>query len=114
MSPVSEARQALKGSVVSQTLLFYIGARGRWRAAGAIMSCIMCAASGPCCCRYLISQHPEVEAKLVAELDAAGLLVAPGRPQPRPMEYADLGRLTYLSWVCKVCSLLSSYPNRAA
>lgn len=40
--------------------------------------------------------------KLVAELDAAGLLVTGERPQPRPMVYADLGRLTYLSWVCKV------------
>lgn len=36
------------------------------------------------------------------ELDAAGLLVTPERPKPRAMEYADLGRLTYLSWVCKV------------
>ncbi len=44
----------------------------------------------------------------MAELDAAGLLVAPGSPQPQPMEYADLGRLTYLSWVCKVCR--SSIP----
>ena len=55
--------------------------------------------------RYLISQHPEVEARLAAELDAAGLLVTPGRPQPRPLEHADLGRLTYLSWVCKVRGL---------
>ena len=52
--------------------------------------------------RYTIQQHPEVEAKLLAELDAAGLLVTADRPHPRPMEYADLGRLTYLTWVCKV------------
>lgn len=52
--------------------------------------------------RYLLSQHPEVEAKLAAELDAAGLLVTPERPNPRPMEFGDLAALTYLSWVCKV------------
>lgn len=55
-----------------------------------------------CLHRYLISQHPEVEAKLVAELDQAGLLVTPQRPHPRPMAYSDLAALTYLSWVCKV------------
>ena len=54
------------------------------------------------CPRYLIWKHPEVEAKLVAELDQAGLLVTRERPHPRPMEYADLSGLTYLSWVCKV------------
>ncbi|CAL5223031.1 g5486 [Coccomyxa viridis] len=50
---------------------------------------------------YLISQHPEVDAKLAAELDEAGLLVTPQRPAPRAMDYADLARLTYLGWVCK-------------
>ena len=55
--------------------------------------------------RYLIWQHPEVEARLAAELDNAGLLVTPQRPAPRAMEYADLSRLTYLSWVCKVGSV---------
>ncbi len=39
----------------------------------------------------------------MAELDNAGLLVTRERPQPRKMEFADLGKLTYLSWVCKVC-----------
>ena len=52
--------------------------------------------------RYLISQHPEVEAKLTAELDQAGLLVTADRPHPRPMQYSDLTSLTYLTWVCKV------------
>ena len=59
---------------------------------------------GPAC-RYLISQHPEVDAKLAAELDEAGLLVTPQRPAPRAMEYSDLARLTYLGWVCKVGTL---------
>ena len=52
--------------------------------------------------RYLISQHPEVEAKLVAELDQAGLLVTKERPHPRDMVYGDLSSLNYLNWVCKV------------
>ena len=56
------------------------------------------------CGRYLISQHPEVEAKLVAELDQAGLLVTQERPHPRDMAYSDLNSLTYLNWVCKVRS----------
>lgn len=50
---------------------------------------------------YLISQHPEVEAKLVAELDAAGLLATPANPKPRAVEYSDLAKLPYLGWVCK-------------
>lgn len=53
--------------------------------------------------RYLLSQHPEVERKLAQELDAAGLLVTPKRPNPRSMEFADLTALPYLSWVSKVC-----------
>ena len=63
---------------------------------------------GPRTRRYLIWQHPEVEARLAAELDDAGLLVTPQRPAPRAMEYADLSRLTYLSWVCKVGSVQPS------
>ncbi|CAL8468775.1 g8316 [Coccomyxa elongata] len=50
---------------------------------------------------YLISQHPEVEAKVTAELDSLGLLVGPSRPEPREMEYADLSKLTYLSAAIK-------------
>ena len=45
---------------------------------------------------YLLSQHPEVEAKIVAELDAAGLLASPARPNPRAIEYGDLAKLVYL------------------
>ncbi len=55
-------------------------------------------------CRYLISQHPEVEARLTAELDQAGLLVTAARPHPRTMQYSDLSSLTYLTCVCKVGS----------
>lgn len=52
--------------------------------------------------RYLLSQHPEVEAKLVQELDEAGFLATPSRPKPPTLQYSDLNQLTYLSWVCKV------------
>ncbi len=50
---------------------------------------------------YLISQHPEVEAKVVAELKGAGLLATSENPKPRAIEYADLAKLPYLGWVCK-------------
>ncbi len=53
-------------------------------------------------CRYEISRRPEVEAKVAAELDQAGLLAKPGRPHPRALEFDDLARLPYLSWACKV------------
>ena len=52
-----------------------------------------------------------MEAKLLEELDAAGLLVTADRPHPRPMEYADLGRLTYLSWVCKARAPVPALPS---
>ena len=51
---------------------------------------------------YLLSQHPEVEARLVQELDGMGLLATPDRPNPRPVAPADLGRLTYLQAIIKV------------
>ena len=38
----------------------------------------------------------------MAELDAAGLLATPQRPNPRPMELADLNKLPYFINVCKV------------
>lgn len=38
---------------------------------------------------------------MLAELDALELLVTPSRPQPRELEWADLGRLTYLQAVIK-------------
>ena len=42
---------------------------------------------------YLLACYPEVEAKVAAELDAAGLLVTPARPHPRALEFADLSNL---------------------
>ena len=57
---------------------------------------------------YLLSQHPEVEAKIVAELDAAGLLATPARPEPRRLEWADLNPLVYLQAFIK--EVLRMYP----
>ena len=62
--------------------------------------------------RYLISQHPEVEKKLVEELDKNGFLATAGQPKPVRMQYSDLSKLTYLSWVCKVCCLLPLASSR--
>ena len=50
----------------------------------------------------MITQHPEVERKVLAELDAHGLLVTPDRPNPRPLEWDDLGKLTYTNNCIKV------------
>lgn len=52
--------------------------------------------------RYMLSQHPEVERRVAEELDALGLLAKPGRPRPRPAEFADIARLTYLKCIIKV------------
>ncbi len=60
-------------------------------------------------CRFEVSQAPEVERKLMEELDAAGLLVTAARPNPRDLEYADLAKLPYLAAVMKAStSTLSS------
>ncbi len=60
--------------------------------------------------RYALSQHPEVEARVVQELDALGLLVTPDRHHTRKPEYADIARLTYLKCVIKVRCCLSILP----
>ncbi len=52
--------------------------------------------------RYLISQHPEVEAGIMEELDSLELTITPERPNPRPMVYADLSKMVYLNAVIKV------------
>ena len=56
------------------------------------------------CCRYTVSQHPKVEAKIVAELQRLGLMPTAEQPQPRDLEYADMSELTYLQAVVKVRS----------
>ncbi|KAK9834011.1 hypothetical protein WJX81_002816 [Elliptochloris bilobata] len=45
---------------------------------------------------FLLGKHPEAMARLEAELDAAGLLVTPERPQPRTFTYADISKLPWL------------------
>lgn len=52
--------------------------------------------------RYLISQHPEVEAKILGELALMELAITPERPLPRPLIYPDLPKLTYLQAVIQV------------
>lgn len=49
-----------------------------------------------------MSQHPEVEARVVSELDSLGLLATRERPQPRALQFEDLGKLAYLNLVIKV------------
>ena len=39
-----------------------------------------------------MSQHPEVENKIIAELDSLGLSITAERPHPRKMTFADLGK----------------------
>lgn len=56
-------------------------------------------------CRYLVSQHPEVEGKILQELDEAGLLTSAQRPQPRKLTRDDVSspqHLPYLKAVLKV------------
>ena len=52
-------------------------------------------------CRYFVSQHPEVERKIEAELDSLEFLVTSNRKTPRRLEYADLSKLPYLSGAIK-------------
>lgn len=47
---------------------------------------------------YLLAKHPDVEARLVQELDSLGLLVKPGQTSPeRALTWEDLGQMTYLN-----------------
>lgn len=43
----------------------------------------------------MISQHDAVETKVVAELQALGLMPTAGQPQSRMMDYDDIARLVY-------------------
>ncbi len=58
----------------------------------------------------MISMHPEVEKKVLAELDAHSLLVTQARPKPRPLEWEDLGRLSYMNNCIKVPPLCPFLP----
>ena len=51
--------------------------------------------------RYLISQHPEVEQRILEELAQHQLMAGP-HSSARAIQYEDLGRLTYLNCVIKV------------
>ena len=60
--------------------------------------------------RYLLSQNPEAEAHIVAELRELGLLATPEQPHPRALEYTDLAKLTYLNDALKVLSTTTHCP----
>ena len=45
--------------------------------------------------------HPEVQARVAAELDAAGLLATARNPNPRRPTYGDLAALPYLDAVLR-------------
>lgn len=51
---------------------------------------------------YLLSQYPQVEQKLLQELDSMQLLATRERSHPRLVTPADLGRLIYLQAIIKV------------
>ena len=55
--------------------------------------------------RFQLSQHPEAEHKVVAELQALGLLATAEAPVPRLFSSADLSKLPYLTLVIKVACL---------
>ena len=50
----------------------------------------------------MISQHHEVEAKVIAELHALGLMPTAKQSQPLVVEYDDIARLVYTGNAIKV------------
>jgi hypothetical protein len=58
--------------------------------------------------RFFIATHPEVEAKVCAELNAHGLLASSKTPAPRAVAFEDLAELTYLGACIKVLYSMSS------
>ena len=60
---------------------------------------------------YSLSQHPEVEARLAAELAQHGLLATATQPTPRPIEWDDIPKLTYLQAVIKVWAAPGKQPK---
>ena len=73
---------------------------------GVLETCSIFAATGHTAAWvvYSVSQHPEVEAKLVEQLKSLDLLATAEQPAPRPIQWDDIPRLTYLNAVIKVCA----------
>ena len=84
----------------------------RMGVSGCCMTTRRCIAYCGCTCRYLISQHPEVEKKILAELEELQLLQTAQNPKAREMTYADLSKLTYLNAVIKVLQCCPLLPSR--
>ena len=58
-----------------------------------------------------MSQNPKVEAKIVEELKSNGLLATPEKPSPRPIEWDDIPKLTYLNAVIKASAQPGHYTQ---
>ena len=73
---------------------------------GVLETCSVFAATGHTAAWvvYSVSQHPEVEAKIVEELKSLDLLATAEQPSPRPIQWDDIPRLIYLNAVIKVCA----------
>jgi cytochrome P450 len=62
---------------------------------------------------FNIVTNPDVEAKVVAELEQQGFLASPPRPQPRTLEYDDIPKLPYLAAVVnETMRILPVCPSR--
>ena len=61
---------------------------------------------------YTVSQHPQVEAKIVEELKSLDLLATPEKAQPRPIQWDDVPKLPYLTAVIKVRSFVDACLER--
>ena len=52
-----------------------------------------------------MTQNPEVEARVLLELESLGLLATLANPAPRPLTFEDLGKLVYLNAAIKAWTL---------
>ena len=59
--------------------------------------------------RLSIALHPEVQQKVAAELQAAGLLASPEQPEPRDFTWADISSLPYLNAVSPTAFIQSTF-----